>query len=232
MRRGVRRLLRLTVPSPTKPVERSLDARARLILGANPDGSLADLLADCADAAVDALIVTVPWSRDDFETLRVEVAQRLIAETTAVASVVQKVLAAAHEVRSALPERVPPVLAAAILDIRGQFRRLLSPGFVGTAGRARLPDLTRYLSAIARRLEMLPRDPAVDAARMSRVEAVTSAYDELVAAVPAARARADDVREIGWQIEELRVSLWAQQLGTPRPVSEKRIFRAIDAIEP
>jgi len=38
------------------------------------------------------------------------------------------------------------------------------------------------------------------------------------------------VRDIGRQIEELRVSLWAQQLGTPRPVSEKRIYRAIDAV--
>ena len=43
---------------------------------------------------------------------------------------------------------------------------------------------------------------------------------------------AEDVRAIGWQLEELRVSLWAQQLGTPRPVSEKRIFRAIDAGHP
>jgi len=50
--------------------------------------------------------------------------------------------------------------------------------------------------------------------------------------LPATRAAAADVLAIGWQIEELRVSLWAQQLGTPRPVSEKRIYRAIDAITP
>jgi ATP-dependent helicase HrpA len=61
---------------------------------------------------------------------------------------------------------------------------------------------------------------------------VTSAFDELVAALSPASAAQPDVREIGWQIEELRVSLWAQTLGTPRPVSEKRIFRLIDAIEP
>jgi ATP-dependent helicase HrpA len=62
------------------------------------------------------------------------------------------------------------------------------------------------------------------------VHVIQDAYDELVRAVPPARAAADDLREIGWQVEELRVSLWAQQLGTPRPVSEQRIFRAIDAI--
>jgi ATP-dependent helicase HrpA len=65
---------------------------------------------------------------------------------------------------------------------------------------------------------------------MLRMQAVQDAYDELVATLPRGRADADDVREIAWQLQELRVSLWAQQLGTPRPVSEQRIYRAIDAI--
>jgi ATP-dependent helicase HrpA len=65
---------------------------------------------------------------------------------------------------------------------------------------------------------------------MVRVQAVRDAYDDLVRALPTGRAAAPDVQAIGWQVEELRVSLWAQQLGTPRPVSEQRIFRAIDAI--
>jgi ATP-dependent helicase HrpA len=65
---------------------------------------------------------------------------------------------------------------------------------------------------------------------MLRVHAVQDAYDELVRSLPPARKAAADVREIGWQIEELRVSLWAQQLGTPRPVSEQRIHRAIGAV--
>ena len=232
MRVGVRRLLRLTVPSPVKSVERSLDTRARLILGVNPDGTLADLLNDCTDAAVDSLITTVPWTSAEFEVLRSSIAERLHAETYAVAGQVQKVLAAAHEVRSALPERVPPAQAAAILDIRGQFRRLLSPGFVAATGRSRLPDVARYLTAIARRIEVLPRDPALDAARMTRVETVAQAYADLVAALPATRAAAADVQAIRWQLEELRVSLWAQQLGTAQPVSEKRIYRAIDSVAP
>ena len=65
---------------------------------------------------------------------------------------------------------------------------------------------------------------------MDRVHAVQDAYDDVVAALSPARAAAADVRDIAWMIEELRVSLWAQQLGTPRPVSEQRIYRALDAI--
>ncbi len=65
---------------------------------------------------------------------------------------------------------------------------------------------------------------------MQRVHAVQRASDELARSLPAARQRADDVRDVARQIEELRVSRWAQQLGTPRPVSEQRIYRAIDAL--
>ena len=65
---------------------------------------------------------------------------------------------------------------------------------------------------------------------MQRVHAVQDAYDDLVGALSPARAAADDVRDIARLIEELRVSLWAQQLGTARPVSEQRIYRAIDAV--
>jgi ATP-dependent helicase HrpA len=117
-----------------------------------------------------------------------------------------------------------------VADIRAQFRRLLPTGFVALTGAQHLGDLTRYLTAINRRLDTLPRGVAADLDRMQRVHAVQAEYDELVAALAPGRAAADDVREIGRQIEELRVSLWAQQLGTPKPVSEQRIYRAIDAV--
>jgi ATP-dependent helicase HrpA len=229
---GVRRLVRLATPAPVKAAERSLSTRARLVLGANPDGSIAALLDDCADAAVDALVTTVPWAHAEFDELRARVAKQLVPQTIDVAHRVERVLTAAHEVRRALPAEPRPQLAAAVEDIRDQFRRLLPVGFATRAGQARLPDLARYLAAIARRLELLPRDAEVDAARMGRVHAVQNAYDELVRALPATRAAAADVQAIAWQLEELRVSLWAQQLGTPRPVSEKRIYRAIDAVTP
>jgi ATP-dependent helicase HrpA len=230
MRAGTRRLLRAVLPPPNKPVERSLSARARLVLGTNPDGSLAALLDDCADAAVDALLREPVWTRAEFDALRAEVGAELVATTQSIVAQVERVLAAAHDVRLALPDEPPQAQAESIADIKVQFRCLLPPGFVTKAGRARLADLARYVTAIGRRLERLPFDIDTDRARMQRVRAVQSGYEDLTRALPPARAAAADVREIGWQIEELRVSLWAQQLGTPRPVSEQRIFRAIDAI--
>jgi ATP-dependent helicase HrpA len=230
MTSGTRRLLRLSVPSPIKTVERQLDPRARLTLGANPDGSLGALLDDCADAAVDVLVSSPVWTRADFAALRDRVAGSLAATTTDIVGRVGKVLAAAHEVELALPSRPPAAQADAIDDIRTQMSRLLPPKFVTAAGATRLADLVRYLTAINRRLDRLPHAIEADRQRMKQVHAVEEAYDELVRALPSARRDTAEVRDIAWQIQELRVSLWAQQLGTPRPVSEQRIYRAIDAV--
>jgi ATP-dependent helicase HrpA len=229
-RAGVRRLLRLGAPSPVKAAERALSSRARLVLGANPDGPITALLDDCADAAADALIDQLPWTRGAFAALRSRVATELVVQTIDTMHAAEAVLTVAHEVRAALPAKPAANQAAAVADIRAQFARLLPTGFVTRAGRDRLTDLTRYLRAMARRLDRLPRDVEIDTARMRRVQAVQQAYDDLVRALPTTRAAASDIREIGWQLEELRVSLWAQQLGTPRPVSEQRIYRTIDAV--
>lgn len=230
MRPGMRRLVRTSVPSPVKAVERHLNPRSRLTLGVNPDGSLAALLEDCADAAVDALIPAAVWTYDEFAALRDRVAQSLVATTVDIVGRVEKVLATAQEVELLLPANPPRSQAEAIADVRAQLDRLLPRGFVTATGRDHLADLTRYLTAIGRRLDRLPHAVEADRQRMQRIHNVQDAYDELLHALPPARRQAVAVRDIARQIEELRVSLWAQQLGTPRPVSEQRIYRAIDAV--
>lgn len=227
---GLRRLLRLSVGSPVKAVERQLDVRTRLTLGTNPDGSLQALLDDCADAAVDALASRPVWTAREFAALRDDVAAGLAAMTADVVGRVEKVLAALHEVNLLLPAHPSAMQADTIDDIGAQLDRLLSPGFVTATGRTHLGDLVRYLTAIVRRLERLPHGVEADRTRMQQVHAIEDAYDELVRALPSPRRTSASVRDIAWQIEELRVSLWAQQLGTPRPVSAQRIFRAIDVV--
>ncbi|HEX5143317.1 MAG TPA: DUF3418 domain-containing protein, partial [Mycobacterium sp.] len=232
MRPGIRRLLRLAVPSPVKGVERQLDPRARLVLGNNPDGSLPALIEDCADAVVDAMVSEPVWTRAAFDALHGRVSAGLPTATRDILLRVETVLAVANEVQVSLPDKPSAAPAESITDIRTQLAALLPRGFVTATGAGHLNDLTRYLTAILRRVERLPRDIAGDLDRMDRVHAVQDAYRDLVAALSPARAAAPDVVDIARQIEDLRVSLWAQQLGTPRPVSEQRIFRAIDAIRP
>jgi len=227
---GTRRLLRLSTPSPTKALEKNLDTRTRLVLGSNPDGSLAALLDDCADAAMAALVTTPVWNRAEFTALRDRVAADLRPTTRDVLTRVQRVLTALHDVEVALPATPTAAQADAIADVRAQLAALLPPGFVTATGVAHLLDLARYLTAVVRRLERLPQGLAADRERMVRVHQLQDVYDEVVAALSPTRAAAEDVRDVARLIEEFRVSLWAQQLGTARPVSEQRIHRAIDAI--
>jgi ATP-dependent helicase HrpA len=179
---------------------------------------------------VAALAPKPAWSRAEFTALRDRVAAGIAPTTRDILNRVERVLAALHEVQIALPVTPPPAQADAVADIRAQLAALLPAGFVAATGGAHLLDLARYVTAIGRRLERLPHGLGADRERMGRVHALQDAYDELVEALSPARAAADDVRDVVRLIEEFRVSLWAQQLGTARPVSEQRIYRAIDAI--
>ncbi len=144
---------------------------------------------------------------------------------------VEDVLTQAREVAVAIGaapgRRVPE---AAVADLRRQMGGLLHRGFVATAGRRRLPDVVRYLRAMAHRLEKLPGNAVRDELWMAQVAAVTAEYEQLRARLPATGAPDDPVVRIRWMIEELRVGLFAQVVGTPRPVSEQRVYKLIDSL--
>ena len=204
------------------------------MLGANPDGTLAGLLDDCADAAVDALAPEPVWTRVDFATVAATRSRIGSSRTRSRWWPTSNGCSPRHTMSgSRCPTDRRLRRLAAIADIRGPDPPAAAAGFVTSHRRARTCATSRrYVTAIGRRLDRLPRDVDIDLGRMTRVQTVQHAYDEVVHALPTGRAAADDVRDIGRLIEELRVSLWAQQLGTARPVSEQRIYRAIDAIAP
>jgi ATP-dependent helicase HrpA len=144
---------------------------------------------------------------------------------------VQRILTAAYTVEQRLSRTSSLDLVAALADIRAQLSALVYRGFVTDTGWARLADLPRYLTAIERRLDKLPQNPQRDREQQSRIEQVQREYQEMLAALPPARRDDDAVRQIRWMIEELRVNVFAQALGTPYPVSEQRIYRAMDQAE-
>jgi ATP-dependent helicase HrpA len=103
---------------------------------------------------------------------------------------------------------------------------------VTATGYRQLPQLTRYLRGIERRLDKLPENPPRDAANMAVAQRVEQAYRQAVADLPPARRNDPDVTEVRWMLEELRVSLFAQTLGTLAPVSETRILAALGRLHP
>jgi ATP-dependent helicase HrpA len=229
---GVRRLLALTVPSPLKSVVARLDNASKLALGHNPNGSVPALLDDSVTAALDALIARhggTPTDQAGFEQLRAVVRTELPDTTYEIVRAVAQVLTTAHDVSARVTGSTTPAVLPAWLDVRAQLGRLVHPGFVTATGADRLRDLQRYLTAVQRRLDALTA-PGRDAERLARVELVEREHASWLAGLrPEVRA-SPEVRAVRWMLEELRVSLFAQQLGTPYPVSEKRIYRAMDAV--
>ena len=114
--------------------------------------------------------------------------------------------------------------------MREQLAGLIYPGFVTAAGYRRLPHLARYLQGIDRRLDKLPENPARDAVNMAVAQRAEQAYRQAVADLPPGRRTAPGVTEVRWMLEELRVSLFAQTLGTLIPVSENRVLAALDRL--
>ncbi|GAB3194780.1 ATP-dependent RNA helicase HrpA [Geodermatophilus arenarius] len=232
--RGARRLLVLAAGSPTRQVVKGLSPKSRLALQFNPDGEIPALVDDCVDAAADELLAAAggpPRDEAAFGALVTTARQQLLPLTQDAVRRVEAVLTQAREVAVAIGaapgRRVPE---AAVADLRRQMTGLLHRGFVADAGRRRLPDLVRYLEGMALRLEKLPANAVRDALWADQVAAVTAEYEQLRREVPPTGAPDDPVARIRWMVEELRVGLFAQQLGTPRPISEQRVYKAIDAL--
>ncbi|GAA4564350.1 ATP-dependent RNA helicase HrpA [Micromonospora coerulea] len=231
---GTRRLLRLTVPSPAKFLQGRLSNEAKLALSRNPHGGVQQLIEDAAGAAIDKLIADAggpAWDAEGFAALRDKVRADLVDTVVDVMDRVRRVLAAGYAVEQRLGATRNLAVVAALADIRAQLAGLVHAGFITEAGYARLPDLLRYLTAIERRLDRLAGNPQRDKSQQDRVAVVQKEYQDMLAALPPSRRQSAAVRQIRWMIEELRVNVFAQALGTPYPVSEQRIYRAMDDAE-
>jgi ATP-dependent helicase HrpA len=229
---GNRRLLRSAINFSRKSVLAQLDNDAKLALGTSPYPTVSGLIDDAVDSALDELITEAGgpvWDAIGFDRLLAEVRRGLKPLVFEIMRDTARVLAAAREVGRRLEELhspIPPVVAA---DIAAQRDALVYDGFVSGVGRRRLPDLVRYLRAMSVRLDKQPDAPVRDRQNMETVHRVQAAYNRLLDSLPPDLAPDDHVLEIAWMIEDLRVSLFAQALGTPRSVSEKRILQAVAA---
>ncbi|MFI5592614.1 ATP-dependent RNA helicase HrpA [Amycolatopsis sp. NPDC051758] len=225
---GTRRMLRLNLSSPMKFITRSLSNSSKLVLNRNPHGSVAALLEDCVDCAVDALMTSgggPVFDETGFKILLEKVRAGLHPEVLAVLTEVEKILRAANDVEVQLPGTRGP--AESLSDIRSQLSGLVYPGFVTATGASRLRNVVRYLQGISRRLEKLASEPTRDLQRTADIAWITGEYQEALASLPPGTS-SPALDEVRWMIEELRVSFFAQTLGTAHPVSLKRITKAID----
>ncbi|XVV35962.1 ATP-dependent RNA helicase HrpA [Streptomyces sp. CA-100214] len=236
MWKGTRRLILRNIPvSPAKFASEKLTNQQKLNLSANPHGSIQALFDDCATAAADKLIADFggpAWDEESYRKLYERVRAEIVDTTVRTVGQVQQVLAAWQACERRLKSVRSPALLANLQDVRGQLDALVKPGFVTEAGIRRLPDLMRYLVAADRRLQQMPTGVQRDTSRMEKVHEMRDEYAWLLEQLPQGRPVPQQVREVRWMIEELRVSYFAHALGTAYPVSDKRIVKAIDALAP
>ncbi|MCK3657537.1 ATP-dependent RNA helicase HrpA [Pasteurellaceae bacterium Pebbles2] len=230
MQQGLRRLILLNVPSPIKYLHEKLPNKSKLGLYFTPFGKVMDLIDDCIACAVDKLIEDFGgfvWNEQDFDKLRDFVRENLNPMTVDIAQQVEQLLTLTFEINKRLKGKMDFTMAFALSDIKTQLNGLIYPGFVEKTGYTRLSDLQRYLQAIDKRIDKLAQDINRDRAAMLRVEQCQQAYQQLLAKLPKSKPHSAEILEIRYMIEELRVSLFAQQLGTKYPISDKRILNLI-----
>lgn len=233
MQQGLRRLLLLNVPSPIKYLHEKLPNKAKLGLYFTPFGRVLDLIDDCIACAVDKLITDFGgfvWDEAGFEKLRDFVRENLNQVTVDIAQKVEQILTLTYQLNQRLKGKMDFTMAFALSDIKSQLAGLVYQGFVQKSSYDRLPDLQRYLQAVDKRIDKLAQDVNRDRAAMLRVEQVQQAYQQLLAKLPKSKPISDEVAGIRYMIEELRVSLFAQQLGTKYPVSDKRVLGIVSKI--
>ncbi|WP_046508226.1 ATP-dependent RNA helicase HrpA [Streptomyces odonnellii] len=233
---GTRRLILLNIPvNPAKFASDRLTNQQKLALSRNPHGSVQALFDDCAMAAADKLIADhggPAWDEESFRKLYDKVRADLVDATVRTIGQVQQILAAWQACERRLKATTSLTLINNVQDVRDQLAALVPAGFVTRTGLRRLPDLMRYLVAVDRRLQQMPTAVQRDTTRMEKVHEMQDEYAWLLEQLPKGRPVPQQVLDIRWLIEELRVSYFAHALGTAQPVSDKRIMKAIDAAAP
>jgi ATP-dependent helicase HrpA len=191
------------------------------------------LFDDCVTAALDSVIEAgggPAWDAAAFGRLQAAARRDLADAAYDVARVAQRVLLAARDVDALLRDPSLRQFPHALADVAEQSQRLVGKGFAASTGRRQLPHLERYLRAAERRLQRLPLDPERDRLRTTAIREIEAEYRALLDRLPPAVGASPRAIATRWMLEELRVSLFAQVIGTPYPVSEKRVYAAIDEL--
>ncbi|MEO6533760.1 MAG: ATP-dependent RNA helicase HrpA [Pseudolysinimonas sp.] len=231
-RLGVRRLIALTVPNPLGYVQEHLTGAEKLQLATSPYRSTAALFDDALLATIDSLVdaatsAPAPTTRAAFEALRAEVNSALVDGLFTTVALAARVLGSAREADRAISAAASLNLIAPLADARSQLDALLHPGFLRITGVAQLRRVPVYLAGIVHRVSKLADAPGRDRAGLTEVEQATQLYREAGGTLPLAATTPRKLVPVRWMLEELRLSLFAQQLGTAGTVSTQRIRKAL-----
>ncbi len=209
-----------------------LTATEKLALAASPYPSAKALVEDARVAVADAVLTRTVGdaavrTRQEFERVRDALSAVVVDETFQTVSLAARILTAARDADRALRAQNSLTLLGALNDAKGQLAGLVFPGFISTTGLARLAHVPRYLRGAKERLDGLVDNPGRDRQRMTEYERAAEVYAEAGGSIPLPSGAAPALTRTRWLLEEYRISLFAQHLGTAEPVSLPRIQKAL-----
>ena len=230
-RNGVVELVMKTLPSPIKHLQQKLPNKSKLVLYFNPFGQVEQLIQDCIRAVIKHDLKELPRAQKDFEAFREGIRSELNDKVYDVAIRVEKILSVGHGISKQLKGKVPLDMIQAHAYIKAHLESLIYKGFISECGIERLIDIKRYMDGLSKRLDKLKVDAVKDRMNQIELDKVYDLYDKAINKVPRGLEVPPELQEVYWMIEELKVSMYAQNLGTKYPISVKRIKQALKELE-
>lgn len=225
---GVRRLLLLAVPSPAAYVLEHLTAAEKLALATSPYPSAKALIEDARVAVADAVLAGAEVrTTAAFEATRDRLSAVIVDDLFRTVSLAARILTLQRDVDRAVRAQNSMTLLSALGDVKAQVAGLLHPAFLSRTGTARLAHLPRYLQGALERVRGLGDNPGRDRQRQTEYERAAALYTDAGGTIPLDPDAPATLHAARWLLEEYRVSLFAQQLGTAQPVSIQRITKAL-----
>jgi ATP-dependent helicase HrpA len=231
-RGGVRRLMRIALKDQMTQLEKNLSGFAQAALALRSLTSAEALKEDLLTAIADRAFIgedELPRNAKAFEALKERARTRLPAVREAgcrlFVAIAEEYQRAQQKV-SAAAKALPQPAA----DVRAQIARLVYKGFMSATAWDRLHDLPRYLKAAQQRLDRYRENPEHDAKHAASIAVLWNRYEDRAGKLRRMNEFDPRVEDFRWRVEELRVSLFAQELKTPYPVSYKRLDKLWNAI--
>lgn len=234
MKKGLTGLYKCVLHDEIKYLSRKLPGIDTLSLRFAPFGSKNELIDDIINAAIEHTFVDelpFPRTREAFTNQLAAKRKQLVPVASKLCDELEQVFEHYRQVSKRLDGNLPLSWVEAAGDIKDQLSRMLFKGFVSQSGAERVPRMSAYFRAIDRRLDSIDKAPDKDRQRRAELLPVWEQFKLLPATVEDVPDYARDYRALRWSFEELRVSLFAQEVGALEKVSVSRLENRLQALQ-
>ncbi len=231
-RKGLCKLIILQLPQQIKYLSKNLPHFSKIALRYASIGNADTLKQDIIDAIIYEVFIDkhpTPKTKQEFEHRIEHERHKIMLEANTLCATLDEILAIYNEIQISFKSNIKPALIAPYNDMKQQMQGLIYHGFVATTPKKWLSHIPRFLKATQIRLQKLDHNLAKDSRLMAEIHLLSKKYTLLQTEHDKQGIDSNELVSVPWLIEELRVSLFAQELKTSIPISVKRIEKRLTA---